>query len=772
MKRVLLASLVAAAAAGAWWLWRARAAPEPSSALVTGLAPVVPLEAPAPPAPLPATLTVTAPKATQVEVKRRSVSGRDDCASEGTDEPLCPGEYDVRATGDGTVALKVLRLEPGEKRELKLELEKALTLELTVLDDQKLPVDRASVVAQHTGTGFIVRGRSDSDGTVSLGPVTAGDWQVIAMREGWAPGAGSLAAGRSTTLRLANLGWVEGTLDPGTPEVKLELATLEHVTVASGVTQASGAFRLGPQPPGKYELVVRDEQFVPHAEAVSLPSSNVVVRASTGATLKGDLYGPARERLSGPVTVEGPGPTRTVTARDGAFEVRALTPGRWSLRSGEGRAVVVIDGGVQRVELTVPKYEGFISGTCEREGGHRLPEELVIRATSEDGARVLTKPCAAGRFELTGLPRGFYELQAEARERDERWSGHLGTASTGTRDVKVKVPGVAWLKWRLVDENGRGLEAERQREHFESRDLELPLALPGYVPVTRTASLERGRDTALGEVALKKGGRITGRVLDATSKDPVAGATVSVGGFEQRTGPDGTFRSDEAPDGEVELSLSHPRYVPLKHFVSMPVAGQVELELTRANRITGALLTADGSAPRGLEVWAMSGAAAVSARVIDGAFASGHLEPGRWLVRVMRAGEDAAPASGFDTLEVDLKPQEERVVSLIERVAGVSFEVLVTDRDGTPTLSDVLLVPRPQTAPADEQQFARLLHRPGLPGDPLGEGARYRFSSVPPGAYTLLANAHGRVWTVATPVVVQAGMGPLRLTFPQVPYSR
>jgi hypothetical protein len=717
--------------------------------------------------PLP-TLTVRTRGDAGVEVKLRGATTERDCATQGTAEPLCPGEYDVRATRDGTVGLAVVRLVRGEQRELDLELHRAHTLELTVLDDEKLPVDRAVVIAQHPATGYLLRGRSDSDGTLTLGPALSGEWQVLAWRDGWAPAATTVTAGHSATVRLGNLGTVDGTLEPKVNGVRLELTTLERVTVAQATTDG-GAFRLGPVPTGKYELAVHDDGLEPHREPVKAPANGLTVRVSTGATLKGDLIGPEHQRLSGLVTLEGPGQTRTVIARDGVFEARALTPGRWRLTSGEGHATVLIEGGTSRVELTVPKYDGVISGSCEFDGGHRFPERVVVRAKSDDGTREASTACDGGRFELAGLPRGFYALEVEADEGRQAWSGPVGAAATGSDEVRVVVPGVALLSWRVVDETGHLLDVTQTREHFDSRDLELELTAPGHVALNRIASLERGRDTNLGDVVLSKGVRISGRVLDAATKDPIPGASVSVGGIEHVTPNDGTFALDEAPEAEVEVTTTHPRYVTDRRGFRAP--GELSIELTRAARLKGPLVTVDGTQPGHVVVWANSNGATVVVPVEQGNFVTPHLADGRWLLRVMPL-DDSAAVSGFDAVEVEVKGPGDRSVSLVERAAGLNLDVQVNDGEGAPTASDVLLVPRKETAPADEQQFAHLLQRPGLIGDSTQAPGRYRFSHVPPGAYTLLASARGRVWTVAMPVSVEGGMGPVLLSFPQVPYSR
>lgn len=752
-RRALLiaAALCVVGAAAALGLLRAPAqepavvAPEPALA-------EAPEPPPAPSKPLP-TLAIAVKGDAGVEVKRRGATSQQGCASEGTGEPLCPGQYDVRAVAPGQVALATVRLNRGDAKRLELQLQPAAKLELLVLDAEKLPVDRVNVVAQHGPSGAVLKGRTDSDGTLSFEPVVPGEWWISAQRDGFGPGAGVATTGKRLELRLGQVGVLAGQLEPPAAGVTLELLTPERALVAEAVTDGGG-FVLGLVPHGRYRLRAQSRDFELREEEVTVPApAPLTVRLSSGATVKGDLVGPAREKLDGDVTASGPGPSRTVAARGGTFEVRGLSPGRWVLSSGAGSTAVSIDGGVMRVELVVPKWDGVIAGTCGFDGGHRMPATVLVRAQS------VTAACDGGAFELTGLQRGFYDLEVEASEGASRWTSTAGAAATGTRDVRVVVPGVARLTYRLVDANGAVLSTH-SREHYEDRDFDLTLSAPGHVATPKMVSLVRGRDTALGDLVLAPGVTVKGRVLDAVTKDPISGVTV----LDHQTVEDGTFTLREAPAGETELRFTHPRYVP--EVVRVTAPGEVAVELKPAARAVGTLITASGALPGRLDVWAISEHGSQLVPAEDGTFVTEHLANGRWLFRVVGEG-----ASAYEVAELDVKSGGDRAVTLVERGAGVSFDVEVRSGDGAALASDVLLVARAASAPANDEELQRLLRKPGLVGDATERPARYRFSNVPPGAYTVLASARGRVWTHAVPVMVQAGMLPVSVTFPHVPYS-
>src|SRR5437868_5802144 len=206
MKRVAILVVVLLLAAAGVYLFVVAplsATPEPVAP-----APEIALAEPAPPKPEPElplpTLRVLAGDA-GVEVVLRGAAPDAGCETHGTEAPLCPGQYDVRAVGAGQIAMTVVRLQRGDAKTLELPLQPALTLSLMVIDTDKLPVDRVRITAQHPKTGFLIEGKTDSDGTLVLGPVTPGDWSVHATRDGYVATAGTVTAGnpRPTTLQLS-----------------------------------------------------------------------------------------------------------------------------------------------------------------------------------------------------------------------------------------------------------------------------------------------------------------------------------------------------------------------------------------------------------------------------------------------------------------------------------------------------------------------------------------------------------------------------------------
>lgn len=77
-------------------------------------------------------------------------------------------------------------------------------------------------------------------------------------------------------------------------------------------------------------------------------------------------------------------------------------------------------------------------------------------------------------------------------------------------------------------------------------------------------------------------GEVRGRVLDAGTADPVAGALVAVVGQDaspQATDEDGRFVTFGIPEGEVLLEVSHPEYEPNRCTASVPSDADTECRL-------------------------------------------------------------------------------------------------------------------------------------------------------------------------------------------------
>ncbi len=186
---------------------------------------------------------------------------------------------------------------------------------------------------------------------------------------------------------------------------------------------------------------------------------------------------------------------------------------------------------------------------------------------------------------------------------------------------------------------------------------------PGYRPA-EVSAIEIGvAETKEGVVlSLKRGGTLSGRVLDAARGSAVPNASVSwrvggpvfvVGGRGQRqtsTDADGRFSFDALPEGKITLEASHPDYMEASVEIEPERQNSVEIPLGSGASISGSVIGSDGRTPSSgarvtLDTQGESGRMGTESAVADGSgsFLFEHLRAGRYqLVAQGNAGTSAA----------------------------------------------------------------------------------------------------------------------------------
>ena len=420
------------------------------------------------------------------------------------------------------------------------------------------------------------------DGTFRFEPPEAGRWQLAtASAPGHAPFApewghspvlldarpgeqvGGLTLWLSPVVRYA--GRVE---DPaGQPVEGAQVrvvggATGEHALLPSAegaVSGPGGAFVV--QAPDDALLEARHTGFAPGRAALDFAARStgrVVVRLGAagapgtpapitgrvlagGAPVEGALVAARLLLRGGPGSAEEPVSAQALSDAEGLFTLRDMAPGRHLLtaaREGftQARAVVVRAGEEATIELT---RGGTLSGVV-RDAATGAPV-APFRVEARRGGRGWRLPVgaatvvdASGRFELRDLPPGPVTVTASA-------PGHLPSPG-----VEATVP-----------------------EH------------PGIAEV---------------ELRLGRGGRVTGRVTDRVTGQPLPGARVALegsGGSEPSlldagasavTGADGAFLVSGLPARTVTLLVAgdghHARIVTGIDVPDGGAAGPVDVKLT------------------------------------------------------------------------------------------------------------------------------------------------------------------------------------------------
>ncbi|HKH44314.1 MAG TPA: carboxypeptidase-like regulatory domain-containing protein [Thermoanaerobaculia bacterium] len=187
----------------------------------------------------------------------------------------------------------------------------------------------------------------------------------------------------------------------------------------------------------------------------------------------------------------------------------------------------------------------------------------------------------------------------------------------------------------------------------------------GFFPELRNVKLESGGRREV-KVALRAGGVAVGRVVDEAGR-PVAGAEVEIEGSpfdlwteklpafvrdlgtqRARTGPAGRFRIHDLPEGEFELTIRHPSFVPFQG--DRPIRGGRSgnlgrFVLRRGEALRGLVTDPEGRPIAGLPLWAVT--AQMEQEEIpppsattgpDGTFEIPHLPPGE--LELLACGPD------------------------------------------------------------------------------------------------------------------------------------
>ncbi len=309
-------------------------------------------------------------------------------------------------------------------------------------------------------------------------------------------------------------------------------------------------------------------------------------------------------------------------------------------------------------------------------------------------------------------------------------------------------------------------------------------ASPRWADVELVAGEEREHD-----VVLESGVEIRGRVIDAATRQPIAGAEIGEGWTFAKsvvTDSDGRYVYRGFPDSHRDLEVRAPGYGrserAVRDKITRRVAPTVDFELHAARQARGRVIDASGKPLPGAYVaatasdyegpdrsqridWASSVTAA------DGTFEIADMRPDmRHFLLVASAGHG--------TVVFDFPPSETHgpVVDLgviqLERQALIRG--VVVDQGGEPVAAHPVIL-RGSNADRDRLAGSQRVRRWNIDGyiaersattDDLG---RFAFADVAGGTYTAYVMVEGAHTPVTTEVTVSAGqvVGGVRLVLPR-----
>lgn len=566
----------------------------------------------------------------------------------------------------------------GAEEDMTIRLSKGIALSARVVGpDGETPVEGATV----TIDGWPVA-RSDHNGGFIVEHAPA-DWSEARVFKDDLVAAVRRTTARSTTLRLTRAATLSGSVidsdsGRGVPMVRISILGegMFGDTVASTVSDTSGRFTFPGVLPGSYNLAASHPSWVSEPEAVTITGksrTSKTIRIRPAATIRGNV----RDERGDPVAAAS---VRTAVDRPGGgfrfmrFGMRESHPARsdpngrfvlfgvdpeaplhlegshrrypdartdrFAVNPGEtttGKTIVFPQGsslaGVVTSESGDPVSGASVRATRSERSGAMGRRMIMIGAPGQASDPVTTD--ARGRFELQ-LEDGKWDLVVDA---DGFASERMNAIEVPTSNDPLEVvleEGVV-VQGRVV-RSGTGvpdvmiavLSADRQPEPITTGPDgsftidDLPRGKVTVVATKPDAFIQEMRaiDAPSRDLVIEvpSGGTIRGRVVDASSNDPItsfqAGPSPERGGGGMRIrmpgslvsfhDEDGLFVIENVPPGRVELIVEAPGYVEKRlSGIEVEDGGTVDdlvVELSSGVRVTGTVRGPEGGPLGGVTV--------------------------------------------------------------------------------------------------------------------------------------------------------------------------
>lgn len=470
------------------------------------------------------------------------------------------------------------------------------------------PLGGVSVVI--SGTSFIVV--TDSTGAFSLADIPQGSYQIQFSIIGYTSSAASVTVTAGSIKDIGNVslksttGIIKGTITGANGPLEGALITVTGTFVGSTLTGADGSFIITGVAPGGVTITVSKAGYTPATGVGTVSAGGVLFfnpllqTAPPDSPTTGTVTGKAVDAqtglpLGGVSVVLQTDPTiNAQTNSAGDFTLTNILEGSHALSlalSGYGAADVTVNVkagvivGLGSIPLSANPTTGIIKGTVEDGSGTALEGVLITITGSFSGSTLTGADGATGTFIFDNVTPGEITLTASK-------TGYNTVSGTGT----VVAGGVQFFSIRMGQEPLVG--SLKGAVYDGTANKAIPGAVvtlsggitvitdagggflkEGLTPGTYVADVTAsGYDAQKYQVMVSAGGvtdmgtinliptlsssTITGKVTDASTGGPIAGATVTVGGtgLSAVTSGAGTFSITGIEALEFVVKASAPGY--------------------------------------------------------------------------------------------------------------------------------------------------------------------------------------------------------------------
>ena len=435
-------------------------------------------------------------------------------------------------------------------------------------------------------------------------------------------------------------------------EVRLRDWNYQETPVAA-VTGENGEFRIPELPPGMTLVRVFARGFADATESGTAGGEPVHVTLGPASAISGRVLRDGGSAAGLVVTAwpERWGRDRPSVARgalattgpEGEFLIPGLAEGTWSLETAEPwnarrgeqapRDAGKCRPGASPVVIRLPR--GFtLSGRVVTDEGLPFPGNVPVHAAGQ-GRRGRSVTRVDGTFVITGLEEGGYEVTAEP---PSPWlPGKSGGVRTGSADLRIPISRGLVIHGRVLDDEGRshgfsevqGFEMRRGGDSGGEKEIAVregmvrndgTFSTRPLPPGTKWDLTIRQGEAHLGEwvlgveagardvvLPLRRGGALSGRVLDADSGLPVRGAEITATAADSgerepgarryaRTDGQGEFRVTGLGPWKYRVIASGPEgeYYPADAPEPLAAGARVELKIRKGLSLGGRLVDRRG----------------------------------------------------------------------------------------------------------------------------------------------------------------------------------